>query len=119
MHPEDFFMTSYFLSVFLFTVIVTRIFLYFHPTPSPTILGFRTHHYLYGIIGIIAGLFFHSLTIYAIGLGLLVDELTFILMRGTTHADNYSKTSLIGTAICTVLVIIFHRYFLIIFTHNL
>ncbi len=45
MNPEN-----VFFLVFLATVLVTRIYLYFWPIPSPTIRGFRLHHYMYGII---------------------------------------------------------------------
>ena len=73
------------------------------------------HHYMYGIVGIIAGFLLHSVIIYAIGLGLFVDELTYLLIRGKDHKDNYSKVSLLGTAIFVLLVFLFQNYLLIPF----
>jgi len=61
---------------------------------------------MYGALGIIAGLIFKSISVYAIGLGLFVDELTFILIRGKNHKDNYSTASLIGTAIFVLIVFV-------------
>lgn len=93
--------------IFFVTILIVRIFVFLKPIPSPTIKGFRTHHYMYGIILILAGIIFNSMIVYAIGLGLFVDELTYILIGGKTHKDNYSKTSLFGTLLFTILVFIF------------
>ncbi len=70
---------------------------------------------MYGILGIILGLIFNSIVAYAIGLGLFIDELTFVLMRGKTHEDNYSKTSLIGTKLFIVTVFLLRNYFVMPF----
>lgn len=103
-----------FFLIFLSTVVVTRLFLYFKPTPAPTIKGFRTHHWMYGILGLFIGFITHYLPLYAIGLGLFVDELTYLLIGGKNHEDNYSAISLIGTIIFVVLAF-FSRNFLISF----
>ena len=108
-------MTSYFFIVFIFTVILTRVVLYIRPTPSPTIRGFRVHHYMYGIAGVALALLIHSITLYAVGLGLFVDELTYLLIRGKDHKDNYSRTSLLGTALCVLIVFLTQGYLLIPF----
>jgi hypothetical protein len=86
---------SYFLVIFVITILTIRIFLYIKPTPGPTILGFRTHHYMYGLVLAPIGIVFSSVTIYAVGVGLFVDELGYLLIGGKTHEDNYSKWSLI------------------------
>ena len=70
---------------------------------------------MYGLIGIFAGLVFHSVVLYAIGLGLFFDELTYILIRGKNHKDNYSKISLLGTLFLVVIVFIFRNYFILPF----
>lgn len=97
-------MFSYFFLVLMTTVLVTRVFLYFCPIASPTVRGFRLHHYMYGIVGMVLGVTFNALTLFAIGLGLFVDEVTFILMGGKTHEDNYSKTSIVGTLIFLIII---------------
>jgi len=57
---------------------------------------------MYGIALIIASLFFKNIWLYAIGCGLFVDEIPYLLLNGKTHADNYSKKSL---ALLVLLVI--------------
>lgn len=99
-------MTSFFL-IFLITIIVTRIALFLCPIASPTVKGFRIHHWMYGIFLIVLGIVLSSIVLYAIGLGLFVDELTYILIGGTSHKDNYSTVSLVGTVIFIIIVYIF------------
>jgi uncharacterized membrane protein len=101
-----------FFLIFFCTVLITRVLLYFKPIPSPTVGGFRTHHYMYGIIAIAVGFFTHSIILYAIGLGLFIDELAYLIIRGKTHADNYSTRSLCGTLGFVFLVFIFREYFI-------
>ncbi len=106
--------TSFFL-IFLITIVVTRLFLFLRPIPAPTIERFRMHHYMFGILGIILSLILRSPLIFAIGLGLFVDELTYILIGGKTHKDNYSKVSLAGTLLFVIMVFILKDYLLYIF----
>ena len=103
-------MSNYFFLVFVVTVIIVRLFLFLYPFSAPTIKGFRIHHYMYGIIGIIIGLIIHSINLSAIGLGLLVDELTYIIIRGKDHKDNYSIVSLFGTLLFVIAVFVFRDY---------
>lgn len=84
-------MNEYFFFVFLTTIVITRLFLFFYPFPAPTIGKFRVHHYMYGIVGILVGLSVQSILLYAIGTGLFIDELTYLIIRGKDHEDNYSK----------------------------
>ena len=93
-----------FFSIFAATLLVVRIALFFWPVPAPTIAGIRTHHYMYGVIAVVTGLITRSISVYAVGVGLFVDELTFLLSGGQTHQDNYSTVSLVGTLIFAVLV---------------
>jgi hypothetical protein len=95
--------------------VITRLVLFLRPFPAPTIGKFRTHHYMFGILGILLGIFTHWLAIYAIGWGLFIDELTYILMRGKNHEDNYSKISIFGTLLFVILVFIFKNHFLELF----
>ncbi len=108
-------MNIYFFFTFLITILATRLFLFLRPIPAPTIGKFRTHHYMFGLLGIVVGLLIHSVLVFAIGLGLFVDELTYILIGGKTHADNYSKISLLGTLFFIVLVFIFRNNLIYIF----
>ena len=99
-----------FFLIFLCTILITRIFLFYKPISSPTIGNFRMHHYMYGIAAIIIGLIMNSIVIYAIGLGLFIDELTYLLIKGKTHADNYSAKSLIGTLFFIVIICVLRNH---------
>lgn len=101
---EDFFL------IFVATIFIVRVFLYFKPTPSPSIAGLRLHHWMYGLIGILAALLLGSLPLYAIGIGLFVDELTYLLIGGKTHEDNYSRSSLAGTFFFVLAVFLLKDY---------
>src|SRR3989338_2037622 len=106
-------MSDQFFLIFISTIIITRLVVYLFPIPSPTIKSFRLHHYMFGIIGIVIGLLFSSILIYAIGIGLFIDELAYILIGGKTHKDNYSKKSLLGTVFFILLVFIFKNYLIL------
>lgn len=108
-------MTVDFFLIFATTVLITRVYLYFRPTASPTIHGFRLHHYMYGLVLIVIGLIVQWLPLYAIGLGLFVDELAFILLRGKTHGDNYSWKSLAGTVLFVIAVFLLRDFFILPF----
>lgn len=111
-------MIPYFYAVFIATIIGTRVFLYVRPTSSPKIKGFQTHHYMHGLVGIVIGLMLKYAIVFSIGLGLFIDELTaFVLMRGKTHEDNYSKLSLFGTFVFS-LIVFFYQEHLIEFYKN-
>ena len=70
---------------------------------------------MYGIIGILIGLSAHSILIYGIGAGLFIDELSYLIMRGKDHKDNYSKVSLFGTSIFVILIFVFKDYLVLPF----
>jgi len=108
-------MNNYFFLIFLATIIITRLFIFIYPIPAPTFIKFRIHHYMYGVAGLLIGIMFHSILIYAIGLGLFVDELTYLLIQGKNHKDNYSKISLLGTLFFVAIVFIFRNYFILPF----
>lgn len=103
---------EYFFLIFFLTVLIVRVLLYIavdiihyiKPTEGLVIKGFRIHHYMVGIVLMPIGYLLINITIYAIGFGLFIDELTYILIKGKDHKDNYSIISLIGTAIFVILI---------------
>jgi len=100
----------YFFSIFISTILITRVFLYLKPTPAPTIKGFRIHHYMYGLILILFGVMLSNIFVYAVGWGLFIDELPFLALGGKTHQDNYSPRSLLGVLILAIMVMLFRNY---------
>lgn len=109
--------TELFALCFLGSLVLTRVgvylFVYYithslhQPPPETTLWGFRVHHYMYGIILILLGVAFKNVPLYAVGMGLFVDELTYLLMGGETHEDNYSLVSNLGTVVFALLVYFF------------
>src|SRR2546426_538449 len=93
-----------FFIVFALTVAVARTWLFLWPIAGPTIHGVRIHHYHIGLLLLVSGAMCDSVLLYGVGAGLFGDELAFLLMRGRTHADNYSVMSLVGTAVVVVSV---------------
>ena len=67
---------------------------------------------MYGFILAIMGALVESVTIYAVGVGLFVDELGYLLIGGKTHEENYSKTSLFLLVLFVVFVYIFREQLL-------
>jgi len=65
------------------------------------------HHWMYGVILIIISFIVQSIALYAVGLGLFVDELSYILIGGKNHKDNYSIKSILGTVLFIVIVYVF------------
>lgn len=70
------------------------------------------HHYVWGLAGTPIAILLHVMPLFAIFLALFIDELTFICIGGSTHEDNYSKMSLLGTIALSVLVCLFSQYLL-------
>lgn len=105
---------DYFFLIFLGTIVFTRLLL-IKPIAAPTIKGFRVRHYMYGIALIILAFLIKNLSIYAIGFGLLVDELPVALVKGPGHKeeqwrgceDYHSKWSIAGVLILIFLVYLF------------
>lgn len=104
--------------VFVITILITRVGLYvggvYSDDPDKmglTVKEFRVHHYMYGLVIAPVGLLVSSIPVFAVGLGLFVDELTYLLGGGKNHSDNYSWWSLTGTFIL-VLVVFFSRSYL-------
>ena len=95
---------NYFFLIFFITILLTRVFIFFKPIPSPTVKNFRLHHYMYGFVLMLASLLIKNITMFAIGLGLFVDELAYLLLRGKTHRHNYSFPSLLGTALFVLFI---------------
>ncbi len=110
---------NYFFLIFLGTIIVTRLFLLFNPIASPTLKGVRTHHYMYGIIIVIIGIFLKESIVYAIGLGLIVDQLPYLITEREPFGDSrfnkdiyWRKKDLVLLLIFIILVFLFKDWIL-------
>jgi len=77
-----------------------------------TIFGLRLHHWMYGLVLLLVGILIKNLIVIGAGTGLFLDELTYILIGGSTHADNYSWISLAGTAVVLMVIFYFRKLIL-------
>ena len=66
-------------AVVLLTVLVARMWCLLTHLRCATIRGFRTHHWMYGLVLLLVGLLTDYRLMSAIGLGLMVDEADLVL----------------------------------------
>ncbi|MCH5166699.1 MAG: hypothetical protein J1F35_02285 [Erysipelotrichales bacterium] len=95
------------------TILLTRIWVYIFAKPSPTINGFRTHHWMYGLLFTIIlffiSNFYTNIYLLAISIGIFLDEIGFILIRGKTHEDNYSPKSFMMLMFFVLILFVFRE----------
>ncbi len=102
---------NYLLGIIILTIILTRVYLWFHQVHAPMIAGFQLHHYMYGLVLIAVYFIFANPTILAIGLGLLIDELPlFFIYKGFNWPDNhwgeyFSWKSVIGIIVILLIMV--------------
>lgn len=95
---------NYFFLVFVLTIAITRLFLLSSDIASPTVWGLRLHHYMYGVVLLVASIWVYRTTLSAVGLGLFVDELPQLVRNDfNTWYDYYSP---INMGLVFVLVVI-------------
>lgn len=102
----------YFFLIFIGTIVLMRLLLLSRQVHSPTIGGFRLHHYMYGIMLIGLSVIISSTTLFAIGLGLFVDELPQVIRNKWTWDDYYSLNHSICVLFIVVLFFVFRNYIL-------
>ena len=96
------------------TILLTRILVFVFNKPSPTIKGFRTHHWMYGLLFTIIlfsiSSLYKNIYLLSISMGIFLDEIGFILIRGKTHEDNYSIKSFVILIFFILLLYVFKEY---------
>lgn len=103
---------NYFFLIFLITIVAARVMLLSAKhQPGTTVHGFRIHHYMYGLVLVGIAILLSNLTIYAAGLGLIVDELPMITLNKKFHNWHgyYLKKIMFGVVLLIILVFFF-RY---------
>lgn len=106
-----------FAAIFLLTIVFFRILVFFVGEKSLFITGREIHHFYLGVILVmICGILFffsklkkikkYSLIFFAVGVGAIVDEFTYILFTNGTHTDYSSPISYIGVIILSILIIL-------------
>jgi hypothetical protein len=92
---------------FVFMIVIARIWVFFTHMETPDIGSFNVHHYMIGMLLILAGIIISNVETYGLGLGLLLDEwdiffpATFPVQGWDTY---FSAPYLAGVLVCIVLV---------------
>jgi hypothetical protein len=85
---------------------------------SPTIYGIHLHHYMYGGVVLILSLIFSNVAIYAVGVGLIVDELPILLLGAPVNWVSYKSMKFRQITIAFIIAIFFIRQMMVLpFTH--
>lgn len=105
----------------LITIIITRSTVYIFNKPSPTFKNFRTHHWMYGLL-LTVFLFgisklYTNIYLLSISLGIFLDEIGFILIRGKNHKDNYSPKSFMILLIFILLLFLLKNHLVDFYFH--
>ncbi len=83
---------NYFFAIYLLAILVARIPLLFWHKHAPKIWNFQLHHYMFGLMLIIAYFFIPSAVLLPIGLGLFVDEVPlFFIFKGLNWPEDHWK----------------------------
>ena len=103
---------KYFLLTFI-TILITRVVVYIFNKLSPTIKNFRTHHWMFGLFFMIIlfciSNFYTNIYLLSISMGIFLDEIGFMIIKGKTHKDNYSPESFIMLLFFIFLLFIFRE----------
>jgi len=95
------------------TIIITRVVVYIFNKPSPTIKNFRTHHWMFGlgftIVLFCLSSFYTNIYLLSVSMGIFLDEIGFIILKGKTHEDNYSPQSFMILMFFILLLFIFRE----------
>lgn len=101
---------SKFISIFFLTILIVRILVLIVQEKSLMIFGYEVHHLYPGIaLVLISGFsrFFSKdwkinnfdLTFFAIGAGLIIDEVVFLIFTQGNHSDYFSLISNLGAIV--------------------
>ncbi len=107
-----------FYLLFVSTVIVIRLGVFFVPNVDFTFLDFVLHHFWFGILLISVSFLFMKkkhfrIILFAIGCGLFVDELAFMMMGAGGDNEYWGWLSVGGTILIGCIVGIFRKNLLI------
>ena len=104
-----------FFTFFVGTIVFVRLALLVAANQIGFDAGIDFHHYMYGSILIVVAPLFRNVGLYAIGWGLLIDELMLFPTNATTWSGYFSPAFLVGTFLLVVFVYVFRRQFVSIF----
>jgi len=104
-----------FYSLFVLTILAIRFEVFIFPANRIIIDGLRINHFWIGVAVALVALFLLKsykalkMIIFPLGLGLVADELTFMIFSHRTIADYWSVYSIAGVVIIMIVVFIFRE----------
>ncbi|MBS3124154.1 hypothetical protein J4437_06005 [Candidatus Woesearchaeota archaeon] len=110
---------SKFLILFFLTIFLVRLLVVIVQEKSIVFLGSEVHHMFIGIILVLLSGFskFFSknseinkwdLILFAVGSGLIVDEVAFLIFTEGTHLEYFSMASMLGAGILAVVLVLLY-----------
>lgn len=107
-----------FYIILVLTILAIRLEVFLFPANKIIIDGIRINHFWVGVILVLIVLFLSKsynalrMILFPIGLGLVADELVFMIFSNRTINDYWSIYSVSGLVIITIIVFIFRKQLL-------
>ena len=105
--------TRIFISSLLITIAATRILLFFFPSANLSILSYNVHHLFTGVVlTIVSSIFLvlniinrYTIILAAVGSGLMVDQMVYLISTDGSDLAYSSNISLLGAAMTSAIVL--------------
>lgn len=94
------------------SVLIARLSVAIFPNVDIYILGLNFHHFWLGLIVLLLSLFLVraksilGLIVFGFGLGLMIDQLVFMILGGGSDIEYWSYTSIAGTLLLVIMLFI-------------
>ncbi|MFA6076460.1 MAG: hypothetical protein WC735_00060 [Candidatus Paceibacterota bacterium] len=104
--------SNIFYLIFVLTILAIRLEVFLFPSNKIIVDGIRINHFWIGVILILLVLFLSKnyniikMVLLPIGLGIVADELFFMIFSNRTLADYWSIYSIIGVITTTVIIFV-------------
>jgi len=96
-----------FYLIFVLTIILVRLLVFLIPDVEITLGNFVVHHFWFGVLLLILGILVKRKIRFwfvAIGLGLALDQLVFILLGGGRDAQYWAWPSVVSVVVLAIFV---------------
>ena len=104
-----------FYILLILTIISIRLGVFLIPEVDVSFIGLNIHHFWFGVIIVLIALIvpkkydWVKIVLYAIGLGLIVDQLVFMLLGAGKDAQYWALPSLFGAIIIALIILPFRQ----------
>ncbi|MBS3166948.1 hypothetical protein J4403_01935 [Candidatus Woesearchaeota archaeon] len=102
-----------FYFVFILTVLVSRLLVYLFPNRDIILFGWVIHHFWFGLWVFLVSFLIRKkkdvLIFSAMGLGLMADEIVFMILGAGGDTEYWSKVVIFGTCVALLLIYILRK----------